>query len=174
MKAKAPAFKQMRSSAFRVLYLLMDFGRAEWWAYGTLVAWCVLVPAGFWASGQAVTSAMAWRTAIESSNKVPTLRHKPLGEAEMTRIAQTLRLTYQDMTVVSAQGLLTVTAKTPDQYSDWLAMVSLLPSLQKGALWSIKELCVNGEAAKCHGGALSVVVAVERLEVIAAPTPPPN
>lgn len=155
-----------RTAWKRHLYAVMDFGRAEWWAYGTLLAWLVLVPVAIWASGQAAASASAWMKAIEAGQSVPTLNRADLSIREMEDLSKLVQASFPGFKVeTSSPGRLQITAKTPDQYQEWLALMSVLPSLRKKVLWSITEMCVNSEVAKCNGGVISVDLKAEIIQI---------
>lgn len=144
-----------------------DRGRVEWWAYGTLLAWCALVPAAIWAVGQTVATATGLQSSVAAAKSVPKVQRRPLGKADMEVVTKTMLVNFPEFRVAAADGgVLHMTASTPDKYPDWVMAMAFLSLIHKRTVWTIGELCMSSEAPNCQGGAIYVELKGERIAVI--------
>lgn len=153
-----------RSKNFRSR--LLDHGRGEWWAYGTLLAWFVVVPAGIWSVGQTSAAVKGLQTSITVAQSVPKVKRKPLDKADIEVVGRALKTNFPSFRVEGAEGgVIRLTAQSPDQYTDWVMAMNFMPLAVKRTVWTINELCLSADPGKCRGGAFYVEVKGERIVV---------
>lgn len=157
------------SSRFmRLFYLVTQNGKAEWWAYGSILAWLVFVPAAIWAIGQTSAAASALRASMTISQSVPKLHKTAITGSELGVVKRNILSNYPDFVVgYEINGILTVSVKTVQEYEDWVLAMSMIPTYSRNTVWTIKSLCVSSESTACNGGAIHVALLGESLSVMA-------
>lgn len=145
---------------------LVEHGKGEFWAYASLLAWCVVIPAGIWSVGQTAAAVKGLQNSITVAQSVPKVKRRPLDKADVEIVGRALVQNFPSFRVEGIDGgKLRIAAQHAEQYTDWVQVMTLLPLVVKRTSWTINELCLSAEPGKCRGGAIFVEVTGERIVV---------
>lgn len=151
----------------RVLSRFMEYGKAEWWVYASVLIWLAVAPVAIWGFGQAGAAASALRQTASVAQALPSIQTEPLSKVEMQRISQMLGTSFPGITaVVDEKGFLRISAADHNLYHDWILLISAyLPSVRQKTIWSVVEMCLSADK-KCESAtAINVKLRAETLSI---------